>query len=1051
MPNLVTRLVVFVCLFHTLAASAQITFEQLPGAAPQSQLIANLMPQAYGDMCTGDVNADGLVDVLVTGASPAFEPTTTLYLNTGSGLTAATEQPFVDLANSSNAFADVNGDGHPDAILMGFNLAFEPGTYVYLNDGSGQFALDTTAGIEPCAWGDLVVADMDLDNDVDIVICGYDLFGGIISKLYTNNGSGQFAEHTSTPFEAVWNAALAAQDLDSDSLPELLITGENAAGQPVAKLYTNGGSNAFTLEVGTPFAGVSNGAVAFALLDSNTTYDLLLAGTNSSGSAIAHIYTNTSGTFAQAADTVLVGASAPALGVADVDGNATLDLVLMGLEGGGQRNTRLYLNTGAATFEAATMQPDGEASDGALVLEDLDGDLDADLLLMGEGTANFGAPYALLQENDGTGKFQIVNSSPFAGYINSSIGTADVDGDLDVDAVISGELSDGTFRTQLYLNNGNGYFARDTSEAFDNLRFGTVNFADIDGDTDFDLLISGEDMGGTRTTSLYTNDGSGNFANVGSTPFEDVYDSAIGFADIDNDNDLDVLITGVNNNAAQRVAKLYTNDGNGTFSEVVGTPFTPVFNSELAFADVNGDSLIDVFLFGSVAIFPQSPIANLYLNAGNGTFTYSATPAVTPTTTGGISLADFDGDGDPDLLATGATASNNPTATLYTNDGTGAFTLQSGTPFEAVTASAVSASDFDGDQDLDLIISGYGSTKPTTNVYTNNGAGTFKRTTSSQLTGLWRGDVVAADIDGDGDMDLLAAGDDSLNIPHAFAYRNNSCPPVGQRQFFNLQDTSVTLQWDTVPGVVGYRVYYKPVGSPGWAVKIRHGQHGFLPIEGLAPATRYMWRVQCLCGPAGVGPLTTSAFFTTLASPCLIPDGLAAAPVGETRARLNWTKQPGTVRYRLRWRAQGAGSWNTLAKDSVRNRHWLTGLAAATTYEWQIKAVCNQGPSTGTHWSAIQTLQTAPAQKRSEAAITPAVANQLELHPNPTQGLLNLTFAAQESGVVSVYSVSGQQLQRKSFSNQKTLQLELQYPPGIYLVHVQCSQAVLVRTVVVQP
>ena len=70
-------------------------------------------------------------------------------------------------------------------------------------------------------------------------------------------------------------------------------------------------------------------------------------------------------------------------------------------------------------------------------------------------------------------------------------------------------------------------------------------------------------------------------------PFEAVRASSIAFADVDGDNDQDALIIGANKSGS-RIAKLYTNDGTGGFTEMMGTTFTGVTDSSIAFADVDG-------------------------------------------------------------------------------------------------------------------------------------------------------------------------------------------------------------------------------------------------------------------------------------------------------------------------------------------------------------------------------------------------------------------------------------------------------------------------------
>ena len=143
---------------------------------------------------------------------------------------------------------------------------------------------------------------------------------------------------------------------------------------------------------------------------------------------------------------------------------------------------------------------------------------------------------------------------------------------------------------------------------------------------------------------------------------------------------------------------------------------------------------------------------------------------------------------------------------------------------------------------------------------------------------------------------------------------------------------------------------------------------GMKQLVGLMPSTKYMFRVQTACGSSLRGPLSSSSFFTTLGAECVPPTPLPASPIRSDRARLNWVKQSNALKYRIRWRQQGTSSWTVLLKDSMWNKHWLKPLAAATTYEWQIKTVCSKGVSSGSVWSSMQSFQTAPSMKMAEGA-----------------------------------------------------------------------------------
>jgi hypothetical protein len=95
-----------------------------------------------------------------------------------------------------------------------------------------------------------------------------------------------------------------------------------------------------------------------------------------------------------------------------------------------------------------------------------------------------------------------------------------------------------------------------------------VRFGDIDNDNDQDALITGFNGTDGVLAHLFTNDGSGNFTLLADTALEALRWGTTEFADIDNDNDLDLLITG-RNTSNVAVAVLYTNDGTGVFISTI--------------------------------------------------------------------------------------------------------------------------------------------------------------------------------------------------------------------------------------------------------------------------------------------------------------------------------------------------------------------------------------------------------------------------------------------------------------------------------------------------
>jgi len=214
---------------------------------------------------------------------------------------------------------------------------------------------------------------------------------------------------------------------------------------------------------------------------------------------------------------------------------------------------------------------------------------------------------------------EILQVPPFEGVYDGDVAFADVDNDGDQDVLITGAVggfASTTFVTKLYLNNGLGGYIEVLNTPFEGVAFSAVAFADIDGDSDQDVFITGVLNQTTTIAKLYTNNGAGDFTEVTGTTFFGVSNGDVAFSDIDDDNDQDLLIAGLG------YPRLYTNDGLGNFTEVNNTNFLEARSSPaIAFADVDGDSDQDVLISGDESGSSGTKNARLYLNDGAGNFT----------------------------------------------------------------------------------------------------------------------------------------------------------------------------------------------------------------------------------------------------------------------------------------------------------------------------------------------------------------------------------------------------------------------------------------------
>lgn len=247
---------------------------------------------------------------------------------------------------------------------------------------------------------------------------------------------------------------------------------------------------------------------------------------------------------------------------------------------------------------------------------------------------------------------------------------------------------------------------------------------------------------------------------------------ALAVADVDGDGNEDVFVGGAKNQPAQ----LYRHTGNGALFEWKNDCFVDDIGFEdtaAAFFDADGDGDLDLVVGsgGNDREKRWSYITRLYLNDGKGNFVRSKNNVPSArTNVSVIAPCDFDGDGDIDLFVGSRSVPGvygvNPEHMLLINDGNGVFT--DGTErygYDLQAAGMVTAAkwvDIDGDGKEDLLgVSEWGSPF----VFKNSGRGlTRMESELDSLGGWWKG-FETADLDNDGDQDLIL-GNAGLNMPY---------------------------------------------------------------------------------------------------------------------------------------------------------------------------------------------------------------------------------------------------------------------------------------------
>ena len=173
----------------------------------------------------------------------------------------------------------------------------------------------------------------------------------------------------------------------------------------------------------------------------------------------------------------------------------------------------------------------------------------------------------------------------------------------------------------------------------------------------------------------------------------------------------------------------------------------------VASADVNGDGKTDL-----ISANLLDATLSVLTNNGNGGFASAGTYAV-GANPDAVIAADLNGDGKVDLISANGGSGGN-TLTILTNNGSGGFVLAS-SPVVGNAVYSVTAADVNGDGMVDLISAN--ASDNTLTVLTNNGNGNFMQSASLGV-GSAPYSVAAADVNRDGKMDLVAASRDANTL-----------------------------------------------------------------------------------------------------------------------------------------------------------------------------------------------------------------------------------------------------------------------------------------------
>ena len=640
-----------------------------------------------------------------------------------------------------------NGCSGPGAVAIYINSADASGTF----SGPTEYQTVGNAPLFP------VAGDFNNDGKLDIVAGSPNspLSGNAQSSLtiLVGSGTGTFTQQffngqpaMSLPFFGL--SGIATLDVNSDNALDVAIT----AGSSQLQLLMGNGDATFS---GTPVTystslgnGLTNGGpIATADFNKDGKPDLIVSGTLDSFNGVQVLLNDGTGNLIPGASYTAGGWLYAPMDVADFNDDGKLDLVVVSgcaedPSTGGQLcpdgTLTVLLGNSDGTMRSARYLTGGNSygRPWSVAAADFNGDGYQDLVFPGCATGQTcsGDGITLLL-SDGNGGYQAPLFFPSSATQGFYLAVADFDGDGWPDVALFSACNSDPYNctgeaVSVFLNTGNSdptkLFSAGTvyDSGGSSMAAQSIAIGDFDSKNGSDIaLLHCCTNDSNNLLSVLINNGDGTFGQAVTQEVANATGSWIAAADFNHDGKADLAVAEYTNDPYGSdpyagLVEILIGKGDGTFSS------TNTYSSlgdrggsgnALTVSDLNGDGNADIVVGNSCDqhvfssyVYDDINCARgaigVLLGDGNGNFQpsggQSPNPAVVPDANfSGISIADVNGDGTPDVVASTLTG-------IYVTFGNGDGTFQPGMIYAGLRVDQnvqLAVADLNNDGGLDIV------------------------------------------------------------------------------------------------------------------------------------------------------------------------------------------------------------------------------------------------------------------------------------------------------------------------------------------------------------